>query len=214
MILRFAPLIGEPDFSAIISRSAFSFASRSGVTARADSSSVARRLRSSVSSWRQRTRSTSLSRTLTLRPTRRLSKSGSSTSTSAMSSSSTSVSDSTRSKVASTPASSRSRVSPKEVDGALKPLEHVDPHQVDEALLTIHLPEIALSLLELRPIKLFVCLPFVRQHVAEGRVGCELEPPDLLVYLSDGRELAREVDLGLEVDRLQPLGKAPVSSVP
>src|SRR3546814_6324670 len=69
--LRLSPLIGASTLCAISSLRAASFASRSGVTARAADNNVANRLRSSIRSCRQRTRSTSCNSTLTLRPTSR-----------------------------------------------------------------------------------------------------------------------------------------------
>ena len=74
--LRLPGLIGLRHLRSITSRSASSLASRAASTCAAAACSVARRLRSSIRSCFQRTRSTSLSSTLTLRPTSRLSKAG------------------------------------------------------------------------------------------------------------------------------------------
>ena len=113
--LRFPVLIGFFTFFSISCRKAANLASRPALTCRAAESRVARRLRSSVRSCRQRTKSTSCSNTCTFRPTKRLSNAGSSTSTSSMSISSILLSwASSLASVAFTSLSCRSRVSEKD----------------------------------------------------------------------------------------------------
>ncbi len=94
------------------------------------------------------------------------------------------------------------------VDRALHALEQVDAHQVDEALLAVDLPEDALAAADRDAVLGVVLGLLVRQHVAQRRVGAEVQAPDLGVDLDDGRKQAGRVDVGLDVDRPQTLGEA------
>ena len=193
MTLRLPGLIGLRHLCSITSRSAASLASRAASDlAWRRRSSVARRLRSSIRSCFQRTRSTSLSSTLTLRPTSRLSKAG--------------IVDvhvldvdlfhrprrGSRSGPAWPPrrASWRSTVRANDDDRAFHALEHVDAQQVDQALLAVHLAEEALAAANLGAVFLVVGRLLVRQHVAQRRVGGEVQAADLVVDLADRAELA------------------------
>ena len=66
----------------------------------------------------------------------------------------------------------------------------------------------------LRAVLLVVGRLLVRQHVAQRRVGAEVQPADLVVDLADGAELAGAVDVGLDIDRRQPLGELAGLAVP
>jgi hypothetical protein len=54
----------------------------------------------------------------------------------------------------------------------------------------------------------------VRQHVAQRRVGGQVQAPDLQVDVLDGAELAGPVHVGLDVDRLQAVWEAAGLGVP
>ncbi len=75
-------------------------------------------------------------------------------------------------------------------DGTFHPLEDVDPQQVDEAFLAVDLAEKALAAADLGAVFLVVGRLLVRQHVAQRRVGAEVEAADFVVDLADGAELA------------------------
>ena len=75
-------------------------------------------------------------------------------------------------------------------DRALHALEHVDAQQVDQALLAVHLAEEALAAANLGAVLRVVGRLLVRQHVAQRRVGGEVQAADLVVDLADGAELA------------------------
>src|SRR3546814_11445635 len=47
----------------------------------------------------------------------------------------------------------------------------------------------------------------MRKNVSQGRISAERQPPDFVVDLADGAELARQVNVGLDVDRTQTLGE-------
>ena len=92
-------------------------------------------------------------------------------------------------------------------DRAFHPLEDVDAQQVDQALLAVDLPEEALAAADLGAVLRVVGRLLVRQHVAKRRVGGEVQAADLVVDLADRAELAGAVHVGLDVDRLQPVGE-------
>ena len=93
-------------------------------------------------------------------------------------------------------------------DGALHPLEDVDPQQVDEAFFAVHLAEEALAAADLGAVLRVVGRLLVRQHVTQRRVGAEVEAADFVVDLADRAELAGAVHVGLDVDGLEPLGES------
>ena len=93
-------------------------------------------------------------------------------------------------------------------DGAFHPLQDVDAQQVDQAFLAVHLAEEALAAANLGAVLGVVGRLLVRQHVAQRRVGREVQAADFVVDLADGAELAGEVHVGLDVDGLQPLREA------
>ena len=93
-------------------------------------------------------------------------------------------------------------------DGALHALEHVDAQQVDQAFLAVHLAEEALAAANLGAVLRVVGRLLVRQHVAQRRVGGEVQAADLVVDLADRAELAGAVHVGLDVDRLEPVREA------
>ena len=70
------------------------------------------------------------------------------------------------------------------------------------------LPEEALAAADLGAVLLVVGRLLVRQHVAKRRVGGEVQPADLVVDVADRAELAGQVDVGLDVDRLEAVGEA------
>ncbi len=69
------------------------------------------------------------------------------------------------------------------------------------------LAEEALAAADLGAVLRVVRRLLVRQHVAQRRVGGEVQAADLVVDLADRAELAGAVHVGLDVDRLQALGK-------
>ena len=79
---------------------------------------------------------------------------------------------------------------------------------MDKALLAVHLPEEAGATLDLGAVLLVVGLLLVRQHVSERRIGGEIQPPDLVIDLSNRAKLTGAVHIGLDVDWLQPVGEA------
>ena len=93
-------------------------------------------------------------------------------------------------------------------DRALHALEHVDAQEVDKAFLAVHLAEEALAAANLGAVFGVVGRLLVRQHVAQRRVGGEVEAADFVVDLADGAELAGKVHVGLDVDGLESLREA------
>ena len=73
---------------------------------------------------------------------------------------------------------------------AFHALEHIDAQQVDQALLAVDLAEEALAAANLGAVLLVVRLLLVRQHVAQRRVGGEIQAADFEVDLADRAELA------------------------
>jgi hypothetical protein len=75
--------------------------------------------------------------------------------------------------------------------GAFHPFEDVDPQQVDKALFAVHLPEETFAAANLRAVFFVVSGLFVRQHIAQRRVGAERQAANLVVDFADGAELPR-----------------------
>ena len=96
----------------------------------------------------------------------------------------------------------------KRVHGTLKPLEHVNAEQLDQALFAIDLPPVAPATRHFGAVLAVVGLLLVSKNIPERRVGREVQPTDLLVEFTDGAKLSRGVNVGLDVDRLAPVGKA------
>ena len=92
-------------------------------------------------------------------------------------------------------------------DGALHALEHVDAQEVDQAFLAVHLAEETLAATDAGAVFLVVSFLLVGQDVAERGVGAEIEAADFGIDLPDGTELARAVNVGLDVDGLEALGE-------
>jgi hypothetical protein len=82
---------------------------------------------------------------------------------------------------------------------ALHSLQHVHAQQVDQALLSVYLAEETLSTSDLRAVLPIVGILLVWEHVAEWRVGGQVQPPNFEVYLSDRRELACSIDVRFNV---------------
>jgi hypothetical protein len=110
--------------------------------------------------------------------------------------------------VASTSLSWRPTVSAKDEHRALHALEQVHAHQVDQALFAVDLPEDALAAADGGAVLLVVGRQPAFLHVAQRRVAGELQAPDLEVDLLDRPELARTVDVGLDVDGRQATREA------
>ncbi|HUY28451.1 MAG TPA: hypothetical protein VMV27_13640 [Candidatus Binataceae bacterium] len=78
---------------------------------------------------------------------------------------------------------------------------------MDQAFLAVGLAEHPLSTMQPRAVLLVVGRLLVRQHIAQGSVGTEIEPPNLAIDLADRTKLAGAIDVGLDVDRWQTLGE-------
>ena len=74
---------------------------------------------------------------------------------------------------------------------------------MDQALFAVGLAEEAFATANLHPVFLVIGGLLVRQDVSQRCVGRQVEAPDLIVDFTDGPELARAIDLFLDVDRLQ-----------
>ena len=98
-------------------------------------------------------------------------------------------------------------------DRALHPLQDVDPQEVDQAFFAVHLAEEALAAANLRAVLGVVGRLLVRQHVAQGRVGAEVQAADFVVDLADrsGTAPARSTS-GLMLMGFRRSGKRPVSA--
>ena len=91
---------------------------------------------------------------------------------------------------------------------ALHPLQCVDAEELNKALLAVQLPEIAFAALQSGAVFLVIRLPLVRQDIAEGGIGGQVQSTDLCVDLAGRRELPCDIDVGFHVDRLETLGEA------
>src|SRR3546814_7222822 len=78
---------------------------------------------------------------------------------------------------------------------------------MNQAFLAVDLPEEALAAPDFGAVFFVVGGLLVRKHVSQGRISAERQPPDFVVDLADGAELARQVNVGLDVDRTQTLGE-------
>ena len=92
-------------------------------------------------------------------------------------------------------------------DGALHPLQNVDPQEMDEAFLSVYLTEGAFASTNLGAVFGVIGRLLVRQDVAQRSVGGKIQATDFQVDLADGAELPRAIHVGLDVDRLETLGE-------
>jgi hypothetical protein len=80
---------------------------------------------------------------------------------------------------------------------------------VDQAFLAVHLPKEALAAPNLGAVLLVVGSLLVRQDVTKRRVRGQVEATDFEVDVADRPELPRQIDVGLDVDGLEPIGESP-----
>ena len=78
---------------------------------------------------------------------------------------------------------------------------------MDQAFFTVDLAEKSLTAADFGAVLAVIRLLPVRQHIAQRCVGGEIQPPDFPVDLTDGAELAGEIDIRLDVDRFEAFRK-------
>ena len=78
---------------------------------------------------------------------------------------------------------------------------------MNQTLLTVRLPENAFSSSNPRAVFGIIGRLLVRKHVPKRRVSRQRQSADFVVNFSNGTELARQVYVRLDVDRLEPLWK-------
>src|ERR1019366_9242301 len=80
---------------------------------------------------------------------------------------------------------------------------------MDEAFFAIDLPKETLATADFRTVFLVVSGLFVRQYVAQRRIGAEGQAADFIIDLTDRPEGAGEIDVRLDVHRRQSVGELP-----
>ena len=87
-------------------------------------------------------------------------------------------------------------------------LQHIHTEQVDQAFLTVCLPEEALATADFGAVFLIVGSLLMWKHVTQRRIGREIQPANLQVDVTDRAKLPSAVHVSLDVDWLQPVREA------
>src|SRR5690606_8695994 len=83
---------------------------------------------------------------------------------------------------------------------AFHALEHIDAKQVNQALFAVHLAEEALAAANLGAVLGVISRLLVWQDIAQGRITGQCEAADFQINVTDGAELAGEVNICFDVD--------------
>src|SRR5438309_1917642 len=78
---------------------------------------------------------------------------------------------------------------------------------MDETLFAVKLTEEALAASNARAVLRVICGLLMRQDVSQGSICRQVQPPNLVVDLSDRAKLSSNVHVGFDVDRLEAFGK-------